>query len=121
MAETYPRPSLTFSHEIFVRDSRGDLNGPYDTAEEAVLDHLEDLSVPVRTALRKLICRQGYKITHWYNDGVIRVAQGDDDDHDLNVFISTNGTVSRPRTRASQIFCSQLRHEMQEAAKHASR
>lgn len=107
MMTAYPVP--TFDPEIYVRDTRGNLNGPYDTAAEAVCDHINELPEAVQNAIDSHLQR-GYRITHWYNDGAIRVEEtpetidkipGATLDNLLFVFIRTDGTVTKPKSWAA--------------------
>lgn len=94
-------PIVSFGSEIYVRDSVGNLNGPYDTAEEAVIDHLSEMPASVKLAIRTLT-RRGYAITHWYNDGAIRMEEkADHGNNTLFTFIRTDGTVKKPISWAS--------------------
>lgn len=106
MMTAYPVP--TFGQDIYVRATDGELCGPYSTAKEAVLSHLNELPKPVRDEIRKHVCRRRYYITHWYGDGAIRLAQGEGD-NDLYVFVRSDGTVCKPRTRASQRHVNAIR------------
>lgn len=109
MMTCYPVP--TFDSEIYVRAADGELCGPYDTASEAVISHLSELPQPVRHQIRRYVARRGYRITHWYNDGAIRVEENPETldkltpgatlDNLLFVFIRTDGTVTKPKSWAA--------------------
>ncbi len=119
MMTAYPVPTFEPT-DIYVRSTNGDLNGPYLTVGEAVTDHLDELPKATVAALRTYVCRKGWVITDWYGDGAIRVAEKVDadtmhPDNGLFVFIRTDGTVSKPRSRVSARYALELR-DIKEAA-----
>lgn len=107
MMTCYPVP--TFADGVYVRDSEGNLNGPYDSYQEAIADHLDEMGAQANTILS--LYDNGYEATHWYTDGIVRMAQGDGD-HDLVIFVRTDGTHRKPRTRASMQMAAMLSDEM---------
>lgn len=74
------------------------------------------------TALARWADDQGCEIGMHEMPGAMQYADGAlvllySEDRDLYVFVRSDGTVSKPRTRASMLFCLALKHDMEEAAK----